>query len=404
MTRIVPVQRPGAPQVSGHQNSLDGVRAVAALSVLVFHVALNAGAVAQQIRGGWAFNGGQVGVAVFFVLSGLLLYRPWAHAALGGRPAPHTGDYLLKRALRILPAYWVLVVAVMVFAHRDHLTDGGALLGLLTLTHIYFPQDWWANGLGPREIGQVWSLAVEAAFYVTLPATAALLARFARRGTNLAERARRLLTAIGAYGMISFVFTIVMYVPDHHPSWGVWPLRYTAWFGVGMAFAVLTVWAREDPRSPAARFCRTIAGCWGTCWLAALCLLLIAASPITGPLDLDTTANVWTSTLHILVFGACAAFFVGPAALAPAHHPVMSAALGNPFMQWLGRISYGVFLWQMVVILAWYEATGRLFNGNLVTDLFVLSVGAVLAGAAGYHLTERPVQTLYRPKDRAAGT
>ncbi|HEX2315111.1 MAG TPA: acyltransferase [Thermomonospora sp.] len=394
MTEVATAPR-AVPQISGHQDSLDGIRAVAALSVLVFHVALNAGAVVQGVRGGWVFNGGQVGVAIFFALSGLLLYRPWAHAALGGRPAPATGVYLLKRALRILPAYWMLVAVVMVVAHRDELGDIRSLAGLLTLTHIYDPQEWWGNALGPREMGQAWSLAVEAAWYVALPPTAALLARIARPGADVAERARRLLLALGGYAMISFVFTIAMYVPEHRASWGLWPLRYTAWFAVGMAFAVLTVWAREEPDGPAARFCRTIAASWGVCWLAALSLFVIAASPITGPLDLHTFPTAWTSVLHILVFGACAAFFVAPAALAPARHPVMTTVLGNPLMRWLGRISYGVFLWQMAVILAWYETTDRLFRGNLWTDLPLLTAASILAGALGYYLTERPVLAFY---------
>jgi len=397
-----PAGRLATPQISGHQGTLDGVRAVAALAVLVFHIGLNAGLVARNVPGGWVVNGGQSGVAIFFVLSGLLLYRPWAHAALGGRDAPDTGGYLLRRALRILPAYWLLVVVVMVTSYRDRLGDVWAWLGTLTLTHIYAPQDWWGSALGPREMGQAWSLAVEAAWYVALPPTAALLARAARGGADLADRARRLLRAVGGYALLSFVFTVAMHVPDYHPAMGVWPPRYAAWFATGMALAVLTVWAKEDPRGAGARFCRTVTGSWGACWLAALSLLVISASPITGPLDLNTIPTLWTSLLHIAVYGLCAAFFVAPVALAPAGHPVMQAVLGNALMRWLGRISYGIFLWQMAIILGWYDLTGRLFNGNLLTDLPLLTAATVLAGAVSYHAVEHPVQRAYRRPRPAA--
>ncbi|SEF94379.1 Peptidoglycan/LPS O-acetylase OafA/YrhL, contains acyltransferase and SGNH-hydrolase domains [Thermomonospora echinospora] len=396
MTRIASGRAAATPQISGHQDGLDGVRAVAALLVLVFHVALNAGVIARQVTAGWVFNGGQAGVAIFFALSGLLLYRPWAHAALGGRTAPGAGRYLFRRALRVLPAYWLLVVVVMLVVYREHLGDARSWLGLLTLTHIYDPQDWWNSPLGPREMGQAWSLAVEAAWYVALPPTAALLARFTRRGADVAGRARRLLIALGGYALVSFAFTVVMFVPEHRPSLGIWPPRYTAWFAIGMALAVLTVWAKEEPWGAGARFCRTVAASWGACWLAALSLLVISASPITGPLDLGTASTLWTSLLHIAVYGLCAAFFVAPVALAPAGHPVMDAVLGNPLMRWLGRISYGVFLWQMAVILAWYEATGRLFRGSLLTDLPLLVAVSVLAGAVSYYAVEHPAQRLGR--------
>ncbi|MBA9007834.1 acyltransferase family protein [Thermomonospora cellulosilytica] len=392
---------PRAPQVSGHQDALDGVRAVAALSVLVFHVALNAGVITRQVTGGWIFNGGQVGVAVFFALSGLLLYRPWAHAALGGRAAPATRAYLVKRALRVLPAYWVLVAVLLLVVYRERADEPLTWAGLLTLTHIYSPQEWWNSVLGPREMGQAWSLTVEVTWYALLPPTAWLLGRYARRGADAAARARRLLRALGVYALVSFLFTVLMFWPDHHSGMSIWPPRYTAWFAVGMALAVLTVWAREEPDGPAARLCRTVAGSWGACWVAAASLLVICATPVTGPLDLTTFPTLWTSELHILLYGLCAAFFIAPVALAPADHPVMRVVLGNRVMRWLGKVSYGVFLWQMAVILAWYEGTGRLFNGSILTDLPLLSAASVLVGAISYYAVEQPLQRLRAPGRRA---
>lgn len=51
-------------------------------------------------------------------------------------------------------------------------------------------------------------------------------------------------------------------------------------------------------------------------------------------------------------------------ALAPAGQPALGAVLGNPVMRFLGRISYGVFLWQLLIIVSWYEAADRVFRGT----------------------------------------
>lgn len=390
-----PPSHASVPQISGRQSTLDGVRAVAALAVLVFHVAADAGTMAHQTPGGWVFNAGQVGVPVFFVLSGLLLYRPWAHAALGGRSAPSTGRYLARRAVRILPAYWALVAVVMVAVYREHLTDLDAWAGLLTLTHLYLPQEWYTSGLGPRELGQAWSLSVEVGWYLMLPPTAWLLARLSAGGADVAARARRALWGLAGYALATPLLTGLMFVGGFNPQMGLWPVRYTAWFAIGMALAVVTVWARLEPESAAARFCRSVAASWGACWAAAGSLLVICATPVTGPATLTDLPAPWTSQLHMLLYAACAAFFVAPVAMAAPGHGALEGLLGNAAMRWLGKVSYGVFLWQLLVIQTWFDLTGRLYNGSLLTDLPLLAAASVLAGAACFYLVERPAQRLW---------
>src|SRR5436190_14296516 len=86
--------------------ALDAVRAIGAIGVLAYHVAFNTG---LSTHGTW--NGVlarlDVGVALFFVLSGFLLFRPYALAAATGGTRPSTPRYLWRRAVRILPAYWL---------------------------------------------------------------------------------------------------------------------------------------------------------------------------------------------------------------------------------------------------------------------------------------------------------
>lgn len=392
---------PAPPQISGHQDTLDGVRAVAALAVLVYHVASTAGSIINPEGPRWLFNGGQIGVPIFFALSGLLLYRPWAAAALDGRAAPHTTTYLRKRALRILPAYWAVIVVYMVTAGRDHIGDPATWTSLLTLTHTYLPAAWWDSGLGPAHLGQFWSLVVEVAWYVTLPFTAAVLAWYARRvrTNDIGVRARRLLTGIGVYASLSFLWTVVTFAPAPHPQMGLWLPRYFVWFAIGMALAVVTVWARLDERRPVAALCRAVSDSWAACWAAAAMLYVVAATPATGPLSLQEPDHFWTSTLHLVVFGLCAAALVAPVALAPAGHPALGAILGNRVMRFLGRISYGVFLWQLLIIVSWYEAADRVFHGDVATDLPLMAAASIAAGTVSYYLVEWPVQRLTRRRD-----
>ena len=394
---------PAPPPISGHQDTLDGLRAVAALAVLVYHVASTAGSISNPEGARWLFNGGQIGVPVFFTLSGLLLYRPWAAAALDGRAAPRTFEYLRKRVFRILPAYWAVIAVFMATAGRDHVRDPGTWASLLTLTHTYLPDPWWDSGLGPAELGQFWSLVIEVAWYVTLPFTAAVLAWYARRVRthDVGVRARRLLIGIGVYASLSFPWTALMFAPAGNPQMGLWLPRYFVWFGIGMALAVVTVWARLDERRPVAALCRAVSDSWGACWAAAAMLYVVAATPAAGPLSLQNPDHFWTSTLHLVVFGLCAAALVAPVALAPAGQPALGAILGNRVMRFLGRISYGVFLWQLLIIVSWYEAADRVFRGDVATDLPLMAAASIAAGTLSYYLVERPVQRLTRRRDRA---
>ncbi|WP_433175768.1 acyltransferase family protein [Actinoallomurus sp. CA-150999] len=398
MTTTRAAERPpatGLPAISGHQDALDGVRAVAALAVLVFHVAADTGHTFEHDATAYLLSGGAIGVPVFFTLSGLLLYRPWAaELLLDGHRRPRTGRYLWRRAVRILPAYWLVVAFVMATILTAHLRDPWTWLKLLTLTYTYDPHPWWGTYLGPSGLGQMWSLTVEAVWYALLPVTASLLGRYARRGApgDADRRARRLLRGIAAYAAVSFVFTIFMFTPHLSIQLGVLVPRYFAWFAIGMALSVVTVWARTGSAAPV-RFCRTVARSWGTCWAIAGVLYCVAASPLTGPSDLATLDTTWTSELRVLLYGLVAAFFVAPVALSPASG--IDRVLGNRVMRFLGRISYGVFLWQVAVSVTWYKATGHVaFTGDFLTEFPVITALTIAVATLSFYAVERPALRL----------
>ncbi|MGO4428075.1 acyltransferase family protein, partial [Streptomyces sp. MCAF7] len=135
---------------------MDGLRGVTCLLVIVMHAAIVTGEVGVVGDGTLSpvLSRLKVVVPIFFVISGFLLYRPMAAAALDGRPRKRTGGYYWHRILRIMPAYWLVAAASLLTFERDRLDDAGRTVRILLLTHVY---EYWRDV--PHSIAPTWSLA-----------------------------------------------------------------------------------------------------------------------------------------------------------------------------------------------------------------------------------------------------
>ncbi|TDQ52005.1 acyltransferase family protein [Actinorugispora endophytica] len=385
------------PQVSGHQPALDGVRALAALMVLVFHVAVETGDALAPGVWGALLSGGEMAVPLFFALSGLLLYRPWARAALDGTRGPSVRRYLWRRGVRVLPAYWLVAVVALLLWSRDRLGSATAWLEVMTLTFTYDPDPWW-YGTGPPGLGQMWSLCVEAGFYLLLPLLAAALALLGRLGRgDVDRRARLLLAGVAALSVSSLVALVLQFHPEPHPAMHTWLPRTLGLFAVGMALAVLSEWAWREPGAdgPARRFCRTLADSPGLCWSVAGAAYLFGVTPLTGP-RFAGVDGLWAAIAELALTTTFAFFLIAPLALAPGRPPGrpdrLRALMGHRVARFLGRISYGVFLWQFVVLYLWRDFTGQeAFTGSFALDLVPVAGGTVLLATATYHWLEQPL-------------
>jgi peptidoglycan/LPS O-acetylase OafA/YrhL len=182
--------------------ALDGLRAIAALMIVAFHLMLTNHveyqAWSQATNSFWYVL--STGVQLFFTLSGFLLFRPYAVAMLKGGPLPSTVRFYQKRALRILPAYWV-ALAILVFYNWQIAKDP---IWLNALTHATFIHDVFPRY--NRDLnGPFWTLAVEAQFYLALPWIAGATAWITGH-TRFGAPARRPLSArhllAGLLGMI----------------------------------------------------------------------------------------------------------------------------------------------------------------------------------------------------------
>ncbi|MBW8487564.1 acyltransferase family protein [Actinomadura parmotrematis] len=403
---VVPRPAPGAGPA--HLAALDGVRAVAIAMVIALHVSESTAMASEDGLVWRTVNQGRVGVPIFFVLSGLLLYRPWAAQTLRGGPAPSVRVYLWRRGLRILPAYWLMLAVVFALFSRSHLTSPRAWLEWLTLTQHYDPRPWW-KGVGPPGLSPIWSLAVEAAFYLCLPVLAAGLRRFAQRGgvTDVDVRARRLLWGIGALTLFSAAVTTVVRVFGDYGTLFYWEHllpRSLMYFAAGMALAVAVRWASLRPGTPVARRVETCGAVPGVWWTAALCLMVLAATQISTPsagLAQNAGQYLVSAALYLLIGAAV----VLPAAFAPGDRITM-AALGNPVVRRIGLVSYGVFLWHMAVIEGWNRYTGRpIFHHDFWTVFPAVTALSLLIATVSYLALERPAQHLrdrVRPRSRPA--
>lgn len=394
------------PQVSGRHDTLDGIRAMAALMVLVFHVATETGDSLSPGPLGGLLSAFDLAVPLFFALSGVLLYRPWARAALDGTKGPRTRAYLWRRVVRVFPAYWIVALSALLIYSRDQLDSVRHWVEVMTLTFTFNTDPEWV-GTGPYGLGQMWSLSVEVSFYLLLPVFALLLALWARRGRSVGARGRRLLVGLAVLGILALLALIPQFHPESREYMHAWLPRAMGLFAAGMSLAVLSEWAWREPGpdGPVRRFCRTIAASPGVCWILAGGFFVLTATDATGGRFIGS-GDIWTSAVGSLAGIGFAFFTIAPAALAPrpTHDPYglrtadawregrwLDSLLRHRVSQFLAKISYGVFLWQFLVLYLWRDFTDQeIFTGSFWLDVVPVTIATVLLAMATFRWVEEP--------------
>jgi peptidoglycan/LPS O-acetylase OafA/YrhL len=342
--------------------SLTGVRALAAMLVVGTHAAYTSGKYTHGFAG-LVYSRMEIGVPIFFVLSGYLLFGPWVKAAAACAPAPSVRRYAWHRVRRIMPAYLVTVLAAYAIYHfRDGGPNPGhtwwGLFRNLTLTQIY--TDNYGFALLHQGLTQMWSLAVEVAFYVALPVLAyLLLVVLCRRRWQ----PRLLLAGLGGLALISPAWLVLVHTGDFLPDGAkLWLPGYLAWFLGGMLLTVL-----------AARGARCY---WFVAVPLALVCFVIICTPIGGEPQTSPT-GLAQALVKMAFYTVIATLVVAPLALGD--QGWYSRLLASRPMVWLGEISYEIFLVHLVVmevamteVLHWHVYTGSM-PGLFVTTM-VLSI------------------------------
>jgi peptidoglycan/LPS O-acetylase OafA/YrhL len=327
---------------------------------------------------------------VFFLLSGFLLYRPFALAALADRAAPRIGRFYLRRALRILPAYWLAVLGTL-FLLSDRTPSRSDVISYLTLTQTYDH-----HNLDPS-LTQMWTLAVEISFYAVLPGLA-WLAR-SRRWRGVERALRRQLLVLAGLVAVAVAADGYAHRGGHDQRSLIWLPANLDWFAAGMLLAVLSAVpaGARTGRRLLARL-HELATAAGSCWLVAVLLFWLATLPLAGPRDL-TVPTGWEWSIKHWLYTLAAAALLLPLIFSDGGR--IGALLASRPMRLLGELSYGVYLWHLGLLLAIQRWLGlRTFGGHFGELFWLTAVAATAVAAVSWFGVERRLLRLGRPVSR----
>ncbi|HET6809695.1 MAG TPA: acyltransferase family protein [Acidimicrobiales bacterium] len=349
-----------------HIPGLDGVRALAVAGVLAYHAGV-----------GWT-GGGLLGVDVFFVLSGFLITTLLLgeHGRTGGVSLRR---FWCRRARRLLPALFLALAGVAAYGHfltgvdSLHQLRGDALatLGYFANWHyVLAGQSYFAHYGAPSPLLHTWSLAVEEQFYVLWPVLALLALR---RG----GRARLGLLA-GSGVLASAGLTAGLFLSGAGVSrlyYGTDVRAQELMVGCLLAVALPALTRRVDGRSRAPRRAVLVAGLAGAGFLG----WALHAVSGSGPFLYEG---------GFLAVACATAALVALVAVLPASVP--ARVLSLPPVRYVGRISYGLYLYHWPIFLALDHA----HTGLAGLPLLAVRMGSTaLVSVGSFHLIEEPIRS-----------
>jgi peptidoglycan/LPS O-acetylase OafA/YrhL len=358
-----PTEEPTAPAPPDtYRPHLDGLRAVAVYLVLLFHAGLN------------SFSGGYIGVDVFFVLSGYLvtqlLLRDLAHNG-----SIRFGRFYARRFRRLLPAAFVaLIVTAVVFTAISSTVEVSGAMQSFKAAFLY-SANWYfihhASGYFGADISTnpvlpFWSLAVEEQFYLLWPLTLGGIFLLSRRLDPRRQMgAIKIAVAVGAVGSAAWALSLRTGNPNH-AYYGTDTRAYELLAGALLALTPTSIdWAKRFARS---MLIATFAGIGA--------LLVLSSSWF----DLDAiqrgVAVTITTCVLIVAIEAAAGGWV-------------KRILSSSTAVYLGKVSYGTYLWHWLVILV----VLRTFQPGPVATVGITCLVATALASLSFQILERPVRT-----------
>jgi peptidoglycan/LPS O-acetylase OafA/YrhL len=370
--------------------TFEGLRALCAFGVLAYHAGTF-----TEVR--WGRDGSlgepgawlqhlSVGVSVFFVLSGFLLFRPFVVAHLDDAVRPSIRSYLWRRMVRIYPAYWVALFLSTLILGLD-LGDWWGHVRFYGLIQIY----WGDTVLGG--IVQAWTLATEVSFYLFLPLWVLALCR---RGGTVEQRVRRHYLGLAVLYAVGVTVRALLRSGGHAVGYGTLAANCDL-FAIGMALAVASAAAQVRGRAPGG-LARTLGEQPGMAWLAALCCYAGVVS-LRYPDGFDPPA-VSQEVLRQVLFGMVAGLVVAPGVFGP-----QDRGLVRRFLRWrplvaAGVVSYGIYLWHLTVMIELDEPDSFLAPASWWSLTLGTAVIATAIATVSWFILERPLLRRVRRPSR----
>jgi peptidoglycan/LPS O-acetylase OafA/YrhL len=383
------------PNRGGRFASLDGFRAIAALGVVVYHVAgYQQQTGADTIAARFLNNLGNYGVATFFLLSGFLLYRPFVIRWFRDEPAPDPLVYIRHRFLRIFPAYWLALGAFIAFGLIQAKNPGADFyFTLFSLTQIY------RNSFGFAGLTVAWTLCIEVSFYLALPLIAALIRLIGTQARTVRMKLEAQLIGLGCLYLVSLGYRGMFAGPwsfdtKLHPGWTghMWLPNYFDWFALGMLLAVCVCWTDMGRHLPL--IFQRLANTGWACWHAAgACSFTLRMLRPAGEAGAGGAAKEDTTQMFVRFFlnGLAAFFFLLPGIIGRRRDSLINRGLSSIVPMYLGTISYGVYLWHKVWI-DYLKGQDKVPNKYNFAVMLLTVVGlAVVSASASYYFLERPM-------------
>lgn len=368
-----------------HLLVLDGVRAIACLAVLSYHTNL-----LTRTYGVWDPTGGAIknlfaslvyfgesGVILFFLLSGFLLFLPFAKALLFDGPWPSILRFYLRRIFRIVPGYFAALFLIILFFHPDffHSVHRADLWALLTFR--------MNDALSQQVNGPFWTLAIEFQFYMLLPILTGLFCLIVRRG-SLSWRMVKLtlcLLVMLTWGLLTrwwglsvpstgpLNFAQNLFIQIKPFVYGDDTGKYFESFAVGMLLSMLYIYTQNAPKGES---WRTRFQQWSP-WILLTGLITLGILSIfhlhyidirLDPLGSHTLSSLhtyldsntfeliwqmWQPIGYSLSYGLCMyALLYGTSRL--------KWPLELPILRWIGLISFSLYMWHLPLLFLYMNA------------------------------------------------
>ncbi|WP_421760400.1 acyltransferase family protein [Devosia sp.] len=385
----------------------DFVRAAACTTVLLHHLMqrLNAdGPLDPILRGLKVFSHiGTFGVAMFFVLSGFLLARPFWEALDEGRPLPSLRVYALRRVARIVPGFWLAMTVTFLLSVTVFAVPFDGQLLLRFASGMLLVADWHWVTLFPVEInGPLWSISFEATSYVLMPLGFMLLF------------ALTCVTGRGWGARLGWVAVLALTLAAH--------LAFKAWFPMdelrrgwdfGLMGGAKSWMPNYNPFSLFAMFAvGSLAAGLEVRWrglsswvfdLLSLAGIVLALFVLAEQMKVEEDSGY--GLLGIPYAYPWMVLSVGVVLAATPHAVLLGRVLDNPVTRYVAKISFGIYIWHYVVI----ELVRQLWmpgftygnmgaSGFVPTALGVTAVSVVL-GHLSFVLVERPAVAWARKRE-----